>query len=96
MKLLVRNLATSTSKPALEKLFSQHGTIQSCTLVLDEETGESKGFGFITMQHVGESKAAMKALNGMKLHGNIIRVKKAVPKKEEVDTSALHNTEEND
>lgn len=88
MKLLVRNLAASTTKPALEKLFSQHGTIQSCTLVLDDETGQSKGFGFVTMQHVGEAKAAMKSLNGMKLHGSIIRVKKAVPKKEDTSKEA--------
>jgi len=86
MKLLVRNLAPSTSKAALEKLFAQHGTIQSCVLVLDEETGDSKGFGFVTMQHVGEAKAAMKSLNGMKLHGYQIRVKKAVPKKPEQST----------
>lgn len=84
MKLLVRNLAPSTSKSALEKLFAQHGTVQSCVLVLDDETGQSKGFGFVTMQHVGEAKAAMKSLNGMKLHGSNIRVKKAVAKKDEV------------
>lgn len=91
MKLLVRNLAPSTSKAALEKLFAPHGTIQSCVLVLDDETGQSKGFGFVVMQHVGEAKAAMKSLNGMKLHGSIIRVKKAVAKKDE-----NNKTENND
>jgi len=94
MKLLVRNLAPSTSKAALEKLFAQHGTIQSCALVLDEETGNSKGFGFVTMQHVGEAKTAMKALNGMKLHGYQIRVKKAVPKK--ADDSATASSDKVD
>jgi RNA recognition motif-containing protein len=88
MKLLVRNLAPSTSKSALEKLFSQHGTLQSCVLVLDDETGQSKGFGFVTMQSVGEAKAAMKSLNGMKLHGYEIRVKKAVAKKGGEPTNA--------
>lgn len=81
MKLLVRNLATSTSQSALEKLFSPHGTLQSCTIVLDDETGKSKGFGFVEMPNAGQAKAAMKSLNGMKLHGSIIRVKKAQPPK---------------
>ena len=94
MKLLVRNLAPSTSKSALEKLFAQHGTVQSCVLVLDDETGQSKGFGFVTMQHVGEAKAAMKSLNGMKLHGSNIRVKKAVAKKDEVSKTEPTNVQE--
>lgn len=81
MKLLVRNLATSTSKSALEKLFSAHGTLQSCVIVLDDETGKSKGFGFVEMPNPGEAKAAMVSLNGSKLHGSVIRVKKAQPKK---------------
>jgi len=80
MKLLVRNLATSTSQSALEKLFTPHGAIQSCTLVLDDETGKSKGFGFVEMPNAGEAKAAMISLNGSKVHGSIIRVKKAQPK----------------
>ena len=94
MKLLVRNLAPSTSKSALEKLFAQHGTVQSCVLVLDDETGQSKGFGFVTMQHVGEAKAAMKSLNGMKLHGSNIRVKKAVAKKDEVSKTEPTDVQE--
>ena len=94
MKLLVRNLAPSTSKSALEKLFAQHGTVQSCALVLDDETGQSKGFGFVTMQHVGEAKTAMKSLNGMKLHGSNIRVKKAVAKKDEVSKTASTDVQE--
>lgn len=87
MKLLVRNLAPSTSKSAIEKLFAQHGTLQSCVLVLDDETGQSKGFGFVEMPNTGEAKAAMKSLNGLKLHGYVIRVKKAVAKKESIDTT---------
>ena len=76
MKLLVRNLATSTSQSALEKLFSAHGTLQSCIIVLDQETGKSKGFGFVEMPNPGQAKAAMISLNGSKLHGSIIRVKR--------------------
>ena len=80
MKLLVRNLAVATTEEKLVSLFSEHGKVQSCSLVLDKKTGKSKGFGFVEMPKVGEAKAAMKTLNGFKLAGNIIRVKKAESK----------------
>ena len=83
MKLLVRNLATATTEEKLKTLFTEHGLVQSCTLVLDQKTGKSKGFGFVEMPKVGEAKAAMKTLNGYKLAGNFIRVKKAEDKKEQ-------------
>ncbi|WP_028864235.1 RNA recognition motif domain-containing protein [Psychromonas aquimarina] len=81
MKLLVRNLAAATTEEKLKSLFIEHGTVQSCTLVLDKVTGKSKGFGFVEMPKAGEAKAAMKTLNGYKLAGNLIRVKKAEAKK---------------
>ncbi len=77
MKLLIRNLARTVTENDLKRLFEPYGKIQSCTLVLDEQTGGSKGFGFIEMPKVGEAKAAMKMLNGRELDGNKIRVKKA-------------------
>lgn len=80
MKLLVRNLAAATTEEKLKSLFVEHGKVQSCNLVLDKETGKSKGFGFVEMPIPGEAKAAMKTLNGYKLAGNIIRVKKAESK----------------
>ncbi len=89
MKLLVRNLAKATTEEKLLSLFKEHGKIQSCNLVLDKETGASKGFAFIEMPKVGEAKAAIKQLNGYKLAGNIIRVKKAEVKKESEETPAI-------
>lgn len=80
MKLLVRNLAVVTTEEKLISLFSEHGKVQSCNLVLDTKTGKSKGFGFVEMPKPGEAKAAMKNINGFKLAGNIIRVKKAESK----------------
>jgi len=77
MKLLVRNLARTYSEQALKALFEQHGMVQSCTLVTDKDTGESKGFGFIEMPKPGEAKAAMKTLNGQVIEGSQVRVKKA-------------------
>lgn len=77
MKLLVRNMARSTSEADLKALFESFGTVQSCSLVLDPKSGGSKGFAFIEMPKAGESKAAVKNLNGKDVDGNRIRVKKA-------------------
>jgi RNA recognition motif-containing protein len=80
MKLLIRNLARTTTEKELRALFEVYGKVQSCTLVLDKKTGLSKGFGFVEMPSPGESKAAMINLNGAEVGGNSIRVKKAQAK----------------
>jgi RNA recognition motif-containing protein len=77
MKLLIRNLARTTTEAELHALFAPYGTVQSCTLVIDKVTGSSKGFGFVTMPKPGEAKAAMKNLNGKEVAGSRIRVKYA-------------------
>jgi len=82
MKLLIRNLARSTTEEELRLLFEAYGIVQSCSLVLDQKTKLSKGFGFVEMPKHGEAKAAMKMLNGEDVAGNKIRVKKAEPKAE--------------
>ena len=76
MKLIIRNLDRSTTEEALKTLFQEYGTVQSCTLVLDKETGESKGFAFVEMPKPGEAKAAMKNLNNTTVASNKVRVKK--------------------
>ncbi len=80
MKLLIRKLAHTTTEAELRVMFEAYGTVQSCHLVMDKNTGDSKGFGFIEMPKPGDAKAAMKNLNGKELAGNKIRVKKAESK----------------
>ncbi|MDM8547703.1 RNA-binding protein [Candidatus Venteria ishoeyi] len=80
MKLLIRNLPRTTTDAELRTLFEAYGTVQSCTLVMDKETKQSKGFGFVEMPKVGDAKAAMKSLNGKELLGSKMRVKKAESK----------------
>lgn len=82
MKLLVRDLARSTTEEELRQMFEDYGRVQSCTLVRDANTGGSKGFGFVEMPKPGEAKAAMKNLNGQLVAGQKIRVKKAEAKAE--------------
>lgn len=77
MKLLIRNLDRSTTEEELKELFQEFGTVQSSNLVMDRESGESKGFGFIEMPKPGEAKAAIKNLNNKTVGSNQIRVKKA-------------------
>lgn len=85
MRLLVRNLDRSTTEADLRHLFETFGPVQSCAIVLDAETGRSKGFGFVEMPKVGEAKAAVLNLNGSELDGARIRVKKAQSKPSNAD-----------
>lgn len=77
MKILARNLPRELTEAELTALFSEYGRLQSCNLVTDPATGQSKGFGFAEMPLVNEAKAAIAALNGKEVLGTKIRVKKA-------------------
>ena len=80
MKLLIRNHARTTTETEILAIFEAHGTVQSCTVVIDKKNGISKGFGFVEMPRQGDAKAAMKTLNGKEVAGRKIRVKKAESK----------------
>ncbi len=75
MKLLARNLSRSTTEQELRVLFSAHGAVTECNLVLDQETGKSKGFAFIEMPDEKEAKVALANLHETKVSNNKIRVK---------------------
>lgn len=79
MKLLIRNLARSVTEADIREMFEAYGRVHSCSLVMDKQSGGSKGFGFVEMPRPGEAKAAMKNLNGTIVAGQKIRVKKAEP-----------------
>ena len=77
MKLLVRNLSRATTEHELRTLFAEHGKVTTCNLVLDKETGQSKGFAFLEMPNDIESKSAITALNQSTVDKSKIRVKLA-------------------
>lgn len=79
MKLLIRNLARTTTEAELKSMFEDHGDVQFCNLVLDKKSGGSKGFAFVEMPKAGQAKAAMKNINGKEVDGKLLRVKKAEP-----------------
>lgn len=86
MKLLIRNLARTTTQAELRAMFEVYGAVQSCTLIMDKDSGISKGFAFVEIPKPGDAKAAMKNLNGKEVAGFKIRVKKADIKKHSGDT----------
>ena len=77
MKLLVRNLNRKTTEVNLKSLFKKYGIVESSTLVIDEKTKLSKGFGFVVMSDDRDGKKAIKDLDGKVVEGNKIRVKPA-------------------
>lgn len=77
MKLLVRNLSRSTTEQEIRIIFSAHGSVTECNLVLDQKTGKSKGFAFVVMPNDSEAKTAMSSLHESRVAKNKIRVKMA-------------------
>lgn len=77
MKLIALNLPRDFEEQALAELFKAYGKIRDCTLVLDKNTGKSKGFGFVEMALDHEAEIAIKELHGSKVGKNKIRVSKA-------------------
>src|SRR5262245_20195021 len=81
-KLYVGNLAYGVTDSDLEQLFAQHGTVQSAQVIMDRDTGRSKGFGFVEMGNDQEAQAAIAALNGVEQDGRTLTVNEARPKTE--------------
>ena len=79
-KLYVGNLTYETSTGDLEQLFGAHGTVQSAQVIMDRDTGRSKGFGFVEMGSDQEAQAAIAALNGQEVSGRALTVNEARPK----------------
>ena len=81
-KLYVGNLSYGVTDSQLEQLFSAHGAVQSAQVIMDRDTGRSKGFGFVEMSNAGEAESAINALNGVENDGRALTVNEARPKAE--------------
>ena len=77
MKLMALNLPRDLNERELEELFKVHGAVTACTLVLDDKSGASKGFGFVEMTREDDARIAIEKLHGTKVKKNKIRVKSA-------------------
>ena len=81
-KLYVGNLAYSVRDESLQSAFSQFGTVTSAKVMMDRETGRSKGFGFVEMANDAEAQAAVNGMNGQALEGRPLVVNEARPREE--------------
>src|SRR6266436_3405810 len=81
-KLYVGNLGYGVTDSDLTKLFEPHGTVESAQVIMDRDTGRSKGFGFVEMGSDQEAQAAIAALNGKEVDGRTLTVNEARPKTE--------------
>jgi hypothetical protein len=81
-KLYVGNLAYSVRDDSLQQAFSEFGTVTSAKVMMDRDTGRSKGFGFVEMGSDAEAQAAINGMNGQALEGRAIVVNEARPREE--------------
>src|SRR5947209_10201736 len=81
-KLYVGNLGYGVTDGDLAKMFEAHGTVESAQVIMDRDTGRSKGFGFVEMKTDQEAQAAIAALNGQDAGGRPLTVNEARPKTE--------------
>ncbi|HRK07454.1 MAG TPA: RNA-binding protein [Pseudobdellovibrionaceae bacterium] len=78
-KLYVGNLSYSTTDESLAAAFTAFGNVASARVIMDRETGRSKGFGFVEMSTDDEAKAAAAGMDGKELDGRSVKVAEARP-----------------
>jgi RNA recognition motif-containing protein len=81
-RLYVGNLSYNVTNESLEELFAQFGTVQSAQVVMDRDTGRSKGFGFVEMADDNAAQAAIQGLNEQQHDGRPLTVNEARPREE--------------
>jgi len=80
LKIYVGNLSFETNDEDMSREFSVYGEVASATVVMDRETGRSRGFGFVDMPSDDEAKAAIEGLNGKDLQGRTLNVNESRPR----------------
>jgi RNA recognition motif-containing protein len=79
-KLYVGNLSYNVSNSDLDQIFGEFGTVQSAEVIMDRDTGRSKGFGFVEMGSDEEAQAAISGVNGTEHDGRTLTVNEARPR----------------
>jgi RNA recognition motif-containing protein len=85
MNMYVSNLATETNDEALRNLFTPYGKVTSAKVIVDRETGFSRGFGFVEMESTKDGETAIKNLHQKEVGGKTISVSEARPKTQRTD-----------
>ena len=81
-KLYVGNLSYDVTDSQLEQMCAPHGTVESAQVIMDRDTGRSKGFGFVEMKTDQEAQAVIAALNGQQSGGRSLTVNEAKPRED--------------
>jgi RNA recognition motif-containing protein len=81
-KLYVGNLSFDVRDADLEQMFAAYGAVRSAQVIMDRDTGRSKGFGFVEMGAESEAMAAISALNGRDFQGRALTVNEAKPRED--------------
>jgi len=82
MNLYVGNLSYTVGNSELQSMFAEHGAVTSAHVIMDRESGRSKGFGFVEMSENAQGKAAISALHGKAMDGRSLTVNEARPREE--------------
>jgi len=81
-KIYCGNLSYNVSSSDLESLFTEYGDVRSAEVIMDRDTGQSKGFGFVEMERDADAQAAIDALNDQQHEGRPLKVNEARPREE--------------
>lgn len=85
MKIYVGNLSFNTDGESLKAAFAEFGEVTTADVVMDRETGKSRGFAFVEMPVQAAAEAAIKGLNGKEVDGRALNVNEARPKADRGD-----------
>ena len=81
-RIYVGNLPFSATEEELNTLFGEHGEVSNVDIIMDRQTGRSRGFGFVEMTEDGAADSAIEALNGNDMGGRPLTVNEAKPRTE--------------
>ncbi len=82
MNIYVGNLSYGMSEDELRNAFGAFGEVSSVKILMDRETGRSRGFGFVEMPNQGEAETAISQLNGKDVGGRALRINEARPREQ--------------
>ena len=82
MNIYVGNLSRDVTEDDLQQAFEAYGAVESAKIIKDKFSGESKGFGFVEMPAKAEAQAAIDAMNGKELKGQVLTVNEARPRRD--------------
>jgi len=81
-KIYVGNMSFDMDNMSLDEMFKPYGSVVSAQVIMDRDSGRSKGFGFVEMGSESEAQAAISALNGKEVNGRALTVNEAKPRED--------------